>query len=45
MEKKPLMNVMGSKVYPLGEKDPIPGNKDKEDEPNDKEIKEHAEKS
>lgn len=39
------MSVMGSTVYPLGEKDPVPGNKDEEDDPNDKAIKEHDEKS
>ncbi|HVJ48267.1 hypothetical protein [Desulfitobacterium sp.] len=42
MKRKPLMNIMGSTVYPLGDKDPIPSNKDKEDEP--KEINEHVEK-
>lgn len=33
MKERPLMNVMGSTVYPLGDKDPVPGNKDKEDNP------------
>lgn len=45
MKEKPLMSVMGSTVYPLGDKDPIPGNKDEENVPKDKEVKEHAERS
>lgn len=39
------MNIMGSTVYPLGEKDPVPGNKDEEKDTNEKEIKKNVEKS